>query len=110
MVVIGTGIGMGERGVAPGRGPGGRGVALPAGRTRRCEGDATAALVARLLELGASTIITDVPLELGEVMRARVTTGHDHATGSLPTVPGSAVAGRSNVSSREDGLRKGEGT
>lgn len=110
MVDIGTVMRIGELGVALGEELGRRGVALAVWTIRRCEGDATAALVARLLELGASTIITDVPLELGEVMRARVTTGHDHATGSLPTVPGSAVAGRSNVSSREDGLRKGEGT
>ncbi len=93
MVDIGTVLRIGELGISLGSELAQRGVALAAWTVRHFRGHETVALVCRLLELGATTIITDVPLEIGTAMRAAAAPAdHAGATGSPPAVPGSPAA------------------
>lgn len=92
MVDIGSILRVGELGVPLGEELAQRGVALAAWTVRHFRGQGTVDLVCRLLELGATTIITDVPLEVGTAMRgADAAADHARATGSPPAVPGSAA-------------------
>ena len=69
MVDYGTVLRLGELGFALGPALRDRGVALAAWTVRSYEGGTTLHLVHRLAELGVSTVITDVPLLLGQALR-----------------------------------------
>ncbi|GBD23172.1 hypothetical protein HRbin29_00829 [bacterium HR29] len=88
MVDIGTILRIGELGLPLGRELAQRGVALAAWTVRSFRGQETIDLVCRLLELGATTVITDVPLEIWMAMRgSEAVADHAGATPSPPAVP-----------------------